>query len=295
MGVNKNDGTYFETIMNMPGFEGFKESIRQLRLRKTNAERLGNSKYSLPDFLWISRSGGNDLLKLLKLLSGFLNEEKMYEFRGNEKFLEFELNYTAPDEPFRGLDILHGTLKNAAGHRSVFRGILCVGINAWLGHMTESHFELFLEYIDSHRGKLLTIFCVQCDAESSSLNKAESFFPARIVEMVSIGSRGSEEWAEFICVEYMKPRGFITESDGAKKCLAESVNRLAQAGCCNDRSINMLADGIVNNLLASEECTNQITADVLTKFGKILEIESLVKTRIKNKRTLGFTREAITR
>jgi hypothetical protein len=166
--------------------------------------------------------------------------------------------------------------------------------------MTESHFDNVLDYIENRRGKLLTIFSV-CNCDESTTIQIESALSSHVcVETIRIGLPSAEELTEIVDAEFMKPKGFIL-SKGAKKRMTESLKRLSgEANFNGHKSIKQFAEGIIRNILKSNNCVPLITSDLLEICGKISEQESLVKTRNGIKRNctarpIGFTHETFIR
>ena len=297
MTKQQNADKCFNTIMELQGVDEFKAMVQRLRIFQQNKEKYSVSDVSLPNYLWVLPRG-SDVSLLVKVLTEFLCEERMFVFRGNEKFLEFDLAYVSPDDSFTELDILDGAIKDAAGRRYEFKGVLCIHIDAWLGHMQEVHFKHILDYIEKKRGKLLTVFSV-CNCDDSTATQIESALsPYVCIEIIKFGFPKAEELAELIDVEFMKPKGFTLAND-AKKSLTDSIKRLSnEANFNGHKSIKRFAEGIILNILSSETCLSLITAETLEICGKISEQERFIKTRDSitrgsKTRKIGFVHEAL--
>lgn len=72
-------------------------------------------------------------------------------FSGERPAVYFSVPYTAPyeRESFDFLKYLAVTMRNAAGMRAgyYFRGTICLEVTAWLGHLDEELFQVFLKYL----------------------------------------------------------------------------------------------------------------------------------------------------
>ncbi len=140
------------------------------------SKRLGSEKkipMVLPDLLWVAKSGVGKT-HLLKLLSEYLYEcGNLMDFHGNVKYFEFMLDYCSPDKPFGEIQRMINEVRNAAGFRNLYRGIISIDIEEWLGHCEEKHFISFLEYLSSNSDDWLVIFNVTGEHEAE-VEKLES-------------------------------------------------------------------------------------------------------------------------
>ncbi len=150
--------------------------IRVMRKWRTLSERLAPGKklpMVLPDLLWVARSGVGKT-NLLRLLGEYLSEcGNLMEFHGNVKYFEFMLDYCPPEAPFGEIRRMIDEVRNAAGFRNLYKGIISVDIEEWLGHCEEKHFISFLEYLCSNSDNWLVIFNVTGESEAELL-KLES-------------------------------------------------------------------------------------------------------------------------
>ncbi len=140
------------------------------------SKRIGSEKQIpmvLPDLLWVAKSGVGKT-HLLKLLSEYLYEcGNLMDFHGNVKYFEFMLDYCSPDKPFEEIQRMINEVRNAAGFRNLYKGIISVDIEEWLGHCEEKHFISFLEYLSSNSDDWLVIFNVTGENEAE-VEKLES-------------------------------------------------------------------------------------------------------------------------
>lgn len=82
------------------------------------------------------------------------------EFKGEEIYICFKLEYTAPYDEFNGIKKLILRIKDSTGLRDRYKGFVAIDINEWVGHENEEYFNIFLKYIHDHLSGKQYIFIV---------------------------------------------------------------------------------------------------------------------------------------
>ncbi len=167
--INKKDPetkeSYFERICRLREAEDFTRVLRKWDALSRRVENFADFPMVLPDLFWVARSGVGKT-NLLKLLSEYLSRcGSLMRFHGNVKYFEFMLDYCAPDAPFGEIRRMINEVNAAAGFRNLYRGIISIDIEEWLGHCEEKHFISFLEYLASNSDDWLIIFNVTGERE----------------------------------------------------------------------------------------------------------------------------------
>ncbi len=164
---------YYTEISHLREAEDF---MRVLDKWDALSKRIGTERklpMVLPDLFWVAKSGVGKT-NLLNLISEYLCEAgNLMDFHGNVKYFEFMLDYCPPERPFEEIGRMINEVRNAAGFRNVYKGIIAVDIEEWLGHCEEKHFITFLEYLSSNSTDWLIIFNVTGERETE-IEKLES-------------------------------------------------------------------------------------------------------------------------
>ncbi len=157
---------YYHAISELKEASDFMRVIDKWEVLSHRLEAGPDVPMVLPDLFWVARSGVGKT-HLLNLLSEYLYEAgTLMDFQGNEKYLEFMLDYYSPDQSFPEIARLIDAIGAAAGYRNSYKGILSVDIEEWLGHCEEKHFLSFLEFLSSNSSDWLIIFNVSGEQES---------------------------------------------------------------------------------------------------------------------------------
>lgn len=159
----------YDAIMALSGAEELQALIRKWETLSENlSTRNIGAPILLPDLLMYTRRGyGNTTL--LRLMANYLESKKnLMDFFGDVKFMEFMLNYCPPEEPFTELYRLIEEIRDAAGFRSGFRGIVRININEWVGHHEEKHFLDFLEYMSSNSQDWLNVITISREPDEKT-------------------------------------------------------------------------------------------------------------------------------
>ncbi len=168
-----NSEYYYSGISKLKEARDFMRVLDKWDSLSKRIEPKKNLPMLLPDLFWIAKSGVGKT-NLLKLLSEYLYEcGNLMDFHGNVKYFEFMLDYCPPERPFGEIQRMINEVRAAAGFRNLYRGIISVDIEEWLGHCEEKHFISFLEYLSSNSEDWLIVFNVTGEKEDE-IKKAES-------------------------------------------------------------------------------------------------------------------------
>ncbi len=178
----------------------------------------------IPNLLLTSKAGVGKT-HFLRLLSEYLYEVgNLMEFHGNVKFFEFMLDYCPPERPFLEIQRIMNDVRNAAGFRNLYRGIVSVDIDEWLGHCEEKNFLSFLEYLASNSNDWLIIFNVSCE-NKSEIDKLEAILTMFFrLERSSLNLPDTEEMLGFVLKNLDEYK--ITLDESAKALMYNAIESL---------------------------------------------------------------------
>ncbi len=181
------ENTYYDQIMALNGLDGFKDVIERWQRFSENITRYkSKQELVIPDLLWIS-DNGIDRSNILKLLAGFLETSgNLVDFYGNVKYFEYYLEYIPDKNNFHEINKLAEKIRDAAGFRSEYRGILSIELDEWVGHFYEDNFINVLKYLSSMEDDIVFVFNIK-NYNSLSVEQLMQllvlFFRIEVVEM----------------------------------------------------------------------------------------------------------------
>ncbi len=216
---------YFSEIQSLQGLEPLKELISRWQHLSENIDLAQNGRGPLlPDLLWIC-DAGIDEEHLLNLLTAFLyTAQNLQDFYGNVRNLDYYPDYVTPDKECHEIDKLGEKIRDAAGFRSEFRGILTLDVSEWVGHFTEEHFVDLIKYLTTMDEYLLIIFRVPNYDPAACRQLYEILGLFFRIEPLSISLPDSTELVAHICRK-VSEYGLSLDESGAHLLLA-SVDRL---------------------------------------------------------------------
>lgn len=181
------ENAYYDQIMALNGLSGFKDVIERWQRFSDNITKF-NAKQELviPDLLWVS-DNGIDRSGLLKMLAGFLDSAgNLIDFYGNVKYFEYYLEYIPEKANFHEIQKLAEKIRDAAGFRSEYRGILSIELDEWVGHFYEENFINTMKYLASMEDDIVFIFHIR-NYNSESVEQLMQllvlFFRIEVIEM----------------------------------------------------------------------------------------------------------------
>ncbi len=196
------NNAYYDQIMALKGMEGLKDLIERWQRLSENIDRF-NAKHSmvLPDLLWIS-DNGIDKDGLIELLTGYLDTcDNLLEFYGNVKHFDYYLEYNSDSNKLHEIQKLSEKVRDAAGFRSEYRGLVSVDLDEWVGHFHEENFINILKFMATLDDDIMFIFNIHKYDQSSVeqlMGLLVLFFRLEVIEM---NLPDSEELCAYITKE----------------------------------------------------------------------------------------------
>ncbi len=280
---------FYNQIMQLADAKEIQSVVRRWNNLSENLKiKPANKSIILPDMLWIARSGVGRT-SLIKLLSDYLSEqENLMDFYGDVKYFEFLLGYCGHNETFTELQRFTNEVRDAAGFRNEYRGIIHIDINEWLGHLDELHFISFMEYLSSNSDNWLIILSAYSD-QDEKIKKLKAVVSMYLrIETVSIDLPKTENLLSFVETELGDYGLNIDES--AKCLLSETIEKLRSNKYFDGyKSLKMLCQDIVYSFYS--ECTvncNTLTEEHLEGFSVNSKYIEKMIFKIENTRKIGF-------
>ncbi|MDE6712709.1 MAG: hypothetical protein K2K20_03145 [Lachnospiraceae bacterium] len=181
------ENMYYDQIMSLKGLSGFKEVIERWERFSENITRYqAKQSLVLPDLVWIS-DNGIDKTGLLSLLTNYLDEaDNMVEFYGNVKYFEYYLEYVPDKTNFHEIQKLAEKIRDAAGFRSEYKGLLSIELGEWVGHFHEENFINLLKFLATMDNDIMFIFNIHNydpEAVEQLMKILVLFFRIEVIEM----------------------------------------------------------------------------------------------------------------
>jgi len=178
---------YFDQIMTLNGLDGFKDVIERWQRVSDNIYKFNAKKgLVIPDLLWVS-DNGIDRSGILKLLTGYLEQSgNLLDFYGNVKCFEYYLEYVPEGATFNEIQKLAEKIRDAAGFRSEYRGILSIELDEWVGHFAEENFINTMKYLATLDDDILYVFHIRNynkEAVETLMQLLVMFFRIEVIEM----------------------------------------------------------------------------------------------------------------
>lgn len=181
------ENVYYDQIMSLKGLSSFKEVIERWQRFSENITRYqAKQSLVLPDLVWVS-DNGIDKTGLLSLLTNYLDEaENMVEFYGNVKYFEYYLEYVPDKNNFHEIQKLAEKIRDAAGFRSEYKGLLSIELGEWVGHFHEENFINLLKFLATMDNDIMFIFNIHNynpEAVEQLMKTLVLFFRIEVIEM----------------------------------------------------------------------------------------------------------------
>ena len=287
-----NNGEYIDecldNILALEGVEELKTTVQRLQKFHINKETYAITDVTLPNYLWIFNRGGG-ITTCVNAFSEYLDAAKLFQFTGNIKYFEFIPAYIDPNAYFSELTRFNNTISDIAGHHRYFRGIACIIIDEWIEHVDEKNFYRLLDYLENKSDKILSIFCVHTN-NKRIIGEIEASLSSYLrFETINLRFPSPDELVAFINNKYLYSYNFSFTRE-AKALLLESVDEIVSGKNFNGFvTINQLANDIMYKLLTSNIKSNEITAEMLSNFGKNSSYVKRLKKLFGNGNIVGFT------
>lgn len=280
---------FYNEIMQLKEADEFKAVIRRWQILSENLRtKPMNTAVLLPDMLWIAKPGVGKT-NLLELMAEYLYSQKnLMDFYGDVKFFEFYLNYCAPGTHFQELNRLMDEIKNAAGFRSEYKGIVYVDVNEWLDHFEEKHFVCFMEYLSTYSDKWLVVLGIR-PTKKEKVQKLKAFVSMYLrIETVNISLPKTEDLFEFI-EERLAQYG-LSLKDDARRMLHGTIEKLRNNRYFDGyRTIVMLCQDIVYDTFSQESIDDlSLSAERLSKFSSESEYITNMIANYERVNRIGF-------
>ena len=181
------ENAYYDQIMSLNGLTGFKEVIeRWERFSENIARYQAKQSLVLPDLLWVS-DNGIDKTTLLSLLTNYLDTaDNLIDFYGNVKYFEYYLEYVPDKNNFHEIEKLAEKIRDAAGFRSEYKGLLSIELGEWVGHFHEENFINLLKFLATVDDDIMFIFNIHNydhEAVEQLMKILVLFFRIEVIEM----------------------------------------------------------------------------------------------------------------
>ncbi len=281
---------YFSKIEELKEATDF---MRVVRKWDTLSKRIGVQKkipMVLPDLLWVAKSGVGKT-NLLKLLSEYLYEcGNLMDFHGNVKYFEFMLDYCPPDKPFGEIQRIINEVRNAAGFRNLYKGIVSIDIEEWIEHCEEKHFISFLEYLSGNSGDWLVIFNVTGEQEKK-IEKLESILAMYFrLEKSFLAMPDTNELIDFVLNQLAKYE--LQLDDSAKELICNVIEKLrANKYFDGYKTLLILCQDIAYEVYSGDAALDEtISADDLERFAPNSQYISRATWRAESKVRIGLVR-----
>ena len=279
----------YDAIMALSGAEELHALIRKWETLSDNlSTRNVGAPILLPDLLMYTRPGyGNTTL--LRLMADYLESKKnLMDFFGDVKFMEFMLNYCPPEEPFTELYRLIEEIRDAAGFRSGFRGIVRININEWVGHHEEKYFLDFMEYMASNSQEWLNVLTIS-QGPNAKTRELEALISMYLrIEIVALHLPQTDVILDRIA-SWLADYGLTVDESG-RELLRGSVDKLRENKHFDGmHTIRLLCSDIVYNYYSNAENESPVlSADSLKSFAANSEYINRTIMKIERQRVMGF-------
>lgn len=222
-----SQNAYYDQIMALNGMGQFKDVMERWQRFSENSYKFqAKPGLVLPDLLWVS-DNGIDRTGLLKLLTNYLDVAgNLLDFYGNVKYFEYYLEYNSDANNSFEIAKIAEKIRDAAGFRSEYRGLLSIDLNEWIGHFHEDNFIDVLKFLSTMEDDILFIFNIH-NYDKAEVEKLMQvlilFFRLEVIEM---NLPDSEELGQYIKKE-IQEYGLNLDPE-AEDMVISTVNRLRE-------------------------------------------------------------------
>ena len=219
-----NTRHYYQQILELPGLDAMKEVVRQWDAVAQNLPRYPSGMPLVLPNLLLKTMPGAGKTHFLQLLCEYLDGVRLLDFYGDVRFLEFYLEHCAQNAPLSELTRLIGEVRDAAGFRSGFRGVLAIDISPWRQSFGEAHFIRVLEYLSSIDERVCILFVAE-NLEEDELRRAEQVLGGYFrIKSVPFGYPSADALAEF-CIGQLEKYNLRLDQS-ARQLLEQTVTTL---------------------------------------------------------------------
>ncbi len=279
----------YQKVLKQKGMSEFKELVKKWEALSENIESKPTGlPVILPDIFLISRSGTGRTY-LLQLLAEYLtNKKNLLDFYGDVQYLEFMLNYCAPNEHFSEIQRFMSEISNAAGFRSEYRGLIYIDIDEWRSHFEEKYFVSFLEYLSDNSDNWLIVLSVT-DTDDANLSRMESLISSFLrIEKITIEPPTLDEHMIY-ANEILALYGFSL-SDDAEGVISDSVGLICKNKYFDGyKTIKMICQDIIYTAYTNGKKANRpLTAEDVIDFCVDSDYIKRMILNIERTKKIGF-------
>jgi len=285
---NMKENRFLDEIMSLEESEDIKRIVKRWENFSRNKSKFEtDAPLVLPDMLWISKSGYGTT-NLLGLLSEYMYQEKIMEFYGDVKFLEFDLEYCSGDNSFISFEKFRDAIQNAAGFRNEYKGIVCININSWVNHINERNFVKFLEYLSVNSDVWHIIFVID-SACKDKLDELEAILSVYFrIEKVTFNLPDTQTLYLYM-EKRIKKYGFIINED-AKNILIETIDELRKSKYFDGyKTLNMICSDLVYREFSTDKFESyEITKETAEYYSKKSDFVIKAKSNFEKRNKIGY-------
>lgn len=286
--MNKANFNMANIITAPDGFRDLEKAIKYLHLMAGNiVSTVETQSIPIPGMLWITTPGIGQT-RLLEYTAQSLSEHNsIVTFEGKEKYVEFTFGYCSEESDNPEIKRLIERIRQAAGFRYEYKGIVCVDISEWVGHEDEKHFMTLLEYLRDNSDKWLVILVLmpQDVKETESIEHVISAYLWTRKIVLSIPE--TIRLVEYV-EEGLKRRSLPLTRE-AKNILMHSVERMRQSKTFYGfYTLDKLCDNIAYEAYSAEKPITTITKDIASRFSANSSYISRAIYKKEKKRVIGF-------
>ncbi len=257
--------SYYNKIQSLHGLSEVKETIAKWNTILTNLKNKKEKTATLLPNLFLNSKQGAGKSYFIELLSEYLYQTKAISFYGDVRFFEFYLEYIPPNAEMSEINRFSIELRNAAGFRSEYKGVVAIDISEWANHSKEDHFILFLEYLSIIDANVCIVFMANnlMEDKIASVEKVlNSFCRIRTVDFLYPPKEGFVDFCKKQIEDYS-----LTLDDSGYLLLCDSIERLMKSEYFGGyKTINRLCLDIVFELSSKEVADGVLTAAHLVDF-----------------------------
>ena len=244
----------------------------------------------LPD-LFLIADEGCEISDVLNRLTEFLSDKSnLMDFYGDVKYFQFLLNYCEPHSGFSEINRLMGEVKQAAGFRSKFKGIVHIDVREWLGHCEEKYFVELLNYLADNSNDWMIVISVRSNAakkeEIRSMQTVLSMFLR--TETLKLTLPKADHYLALLA-DKLAAYG-ITLTDDAAKLMQDTLKALCKNKYFGGAfTVNMLAQDIVYTLFSRPGAKETaLDAAALKEFAPDSEYVQRTAEKLEMSKKIGF-------
>ncbi len=272
--------TYFEEILKLHGLNEMKETIKKWNDILTNLQSKSENVAMLLPNLFLKSKLGAGKSNFIHLLSEYLCNTGFMTFYGDVRFFEFVLEYIPQNEDMKEINRFSMQLKDAAGFRNEYRGVIAIDITEWANHTKEENFIVFLEYLSIIDANVCIVFIAN-DFDEDAVAQTEKILNSFCrIRSINFYYPNESEFAQY-CKEQIKQYNLLLDSS-AEQLICESIKKLMKSEYFYGyKTINRLCLDIVFELGSSKTIVDgNVKAEHLKEFSKDSEfINNLYATK----------------